>query len=245
MMNDEFVERKRRRRRRRKRRRAKEEEEEEEEEEGGFFVYRRDPWTKERVKVNEDGEEIERSSGSCSSESSESDSEALRPRSSSFSSSSSSSSEEENDDDDADISGGEECCEDEEEDKEQNETLSIDEDDIALLAVQPSTGANTNTNTNNTSVIEDSRNYCLFRFRWCWKFDSLSWWVAMCFLFAALFCVVGSACSCFRRVTRNPEMYVRAELVPYLIGGFFFFFASALTLWGVLPSKEEVLESEK
>ena len=68
----------RRRRRRRKRRRAKEEEEEEE----GFFVYRRDPWTKERVKVNEDGEEIERS---CSSESSESDSEAHRPRSSSFS----------------------------------------------------------------------------------------------------------------------------------------------------------------
>ena len=68
----------RRRRRRRKRRSAKEEEEEEE----GFFVYRRDPWTKERVKVNEDGEEIERS---CSSESSESDSEAHRPGSSSFS----------------------------------------------------------------------------------------------------------------------------------------------------------------
>ena len=228
----------RRRRRRRKRRRAKEEEEEEE----GFFVYRRDPWTKERVKVNEDGEEIERS---CSSESSESDSEAHRPRSSSFSfsfsfsSSSSSSSEEEDEDDDADVSGGEEYCEDEEEDKEQNETLSIDEDDIALLAVHPSTGANTNTNTNNTSVIEDPRNYCLFRFRWCWKFDSLSWWVAMCFLFAALFCVVGSACSCFRRVTRNPEMYVRAELVPYLIGGFFFFFASALTLWASYRAKRK------
>ena len=193
-----------------------------------FFVYRIDPWTKERVKVNENGEEIESSSAS----SSDSDSEASRYSSESESYSSLSSEEEgeeeeEDDDDDEEIA---------EEEREQNETLSFDEDDIALLAANPST---------NSDGIEDPRNYCLFRFRWCWKFDSLSWWVAICFLLAALFCVVGSACSCFRRVTRNPKMYVRAELVPYLVGGLFFFFASALTLWASYRAKRKYSRAKR
>ena len=34
-------------------------------------------------------------------------------------------------------------------------------------------------------------------------------------------------------------MYVGAELVPYLIGGFFFFFASALTLWASYRAKRK------
>ena len=211
-------------RRRRRKRRAR-----------TFYVYRIDPWTKERVKVNENGEEIE--SDSASSEEEEEEEESDFEASSRVLDASTSASEEEEEEDE---NGSDDCEEEEEEEEEQNNTTTtaLDEDDIALLAVHPTT-------TTTTTTIEDPRNYCLFRFRWCWKYDSLSWWVAICFLLAALFCVVGSACSCFRRVTRNPKMYVRVELVPYLIGGLFFVFASALTLWASYRAKRRYSKAKK
>ena len=191
-MNVNFVER--RRRRRRKRRRAKEEEEEEE----GFFVYRRDPWTKERVKVNEDGEE--RSRGVVLLNPRSQISEAIVPvlllflffffffvvvveRRMRMTMPTSRAAK--------NVAKMKK--------KTKNKTKRFQSMRTTSLTTRhPFDGRHTNTNTNNTSVIEDSRNYCLFRFRWCWKFDSLSWWVAMCFLFAALFLAVGSACSCFK-----------------------------------------------
>jgi hypothetical protein len=186
--------------------------------------YGFDPWTKERVKLNSNGEEVERAD--------DDDDDDL---SSEYSSDSSDSERDRDTGEDDDNDDEEEITEHEilpsslvliEEYGQRHGTNENDFDDeedneneIALLQV------------NATTTSQDPRNYCFMRFRWCWKFDSLSWWVAICFLLASLFVLIGSACSCFKRVTRNPKWYVRAELVPYLIGGLFFLFASALTLW--------------
>ena len=210
-------------RRRRRKRRAR-----------TFYVYRIDPWTKERVKVNENGEEIESDSASSEEEEEEEEESDFEASSRVLDASTSVSEEEEEEDE-----NGSDDCEEEEEEEEQNNTTTtaLDEDDIALLAVHPT--------TTTTTTIEDPRNYCLFRFRWCWKYDSLSWWVAICFLLAALFCVVGSGVFVFSSSDEEPEDVRQSGTGAIFNRRIVFRLRQRANLMGVIPGEKEVFESEK
>ena len=184
--------------------------------------------------MNENGEEIESDSASSEEEEEEEEESDFEASSRVLDASTSVSEEEEEEDE-----NGSDDCEEEEEEEEQNNTTTtaLDEDDIALLAVHPT--------TTTTTTIEDPRNYCLFRFRWCWKYDSLSWWVAICFLLAALFCVVRFRVFVFSSSDEEPEDVRQSGTGAIFNRRIVFVFASALTLWASYRAKRRYSKAKK
>ena len=74
--------------------------------------------------------------------------------------------------------------------------------------------------------------YCKYlRFKWCWRVQSPSWWVAFCYLVGSAGFALGGLASCFREIISNKTNYFHLEVLPYMVGGMSFLVATVLLLY--------------
>ena len=67
--------------------------------------------------------------------------------------------------------------------------------------------------------------------RWCWRLEDPSWWVAFCYLVGSVGFAVGGFASCVRVVVDAPTLFLRWEVMPYVVGGVHFLVASVLLVY--------------